>query len=98
MDGFRPGAGGRLILWHGEPGTGKTSAIRAWARAWKSWCSIEFITDPDAFFGKSGYMMSVLLGDGDDEDEKWRLLVLETPASCSCRTRRRAKGSACRGS
>jgi hypothetical protein len=28
-DMARPAGHGRLVLWHGEPGTGKTTAIRA---------------------------------------------------------------------
>ena len=35
----RAPAAGRLILWHGEPGTGKTHALRALSRAWSGWCS-----------------------------------------------------------
>jgi hypothetical protein len=30
---------GRLILWRGEPGTGKSHALRALVRAWARWCS-----------------------------------------------------------
>jgi len=32
---------GRLILWRGEPGTGKSHALRALVRAWTPWCSEE---------------------------------------------------------
>ena len=32
--------GGRLILWHGEPGTGKTHALRALAWEWRKWCTL----------------------------------------------------------
>jgi MoxR-like ATPase len=35
LTGFKPTAGGRLLLWHGRPGTGKTFAIRALAWEWK---------------------------------------------------------------
>ena len=31
MGAFVPGEGGRLLLWHGAPGSGKTSAVRALA-------------------------------------------------------------------
>jgi ATPase family associated with various cellular activities (AAA) len=73
---------GRLLLWHGEPGTGKTHAVRALGWEWHDWCDLHYVTDPEAFFGGgSAYMMRVLLDEDDDEDEgageRWRLLVLE---------------------
>jgi len=68
---------GRLILWRGEPGTGKSHALRALVRAWTPWCSPHFIMDPDELLGRGGaYMLDVLTWDGDDED-RWRLLILE---------------------
>ncbi|MEA2686883.1 MAG: hypothetical protein QOE93_2078 [Actinomycetota bacterium] len=78
-----PEAGGRLVLWHGLPGTGKTTAIRALARSWSGWCSTTYVVDPERFLGSAHYLLSVLLestGEDGDEDQptpKWRLLVLE---------------------
>lgn len=72
-----PPAEGRLILWHGEPGTGKTNALRALAHAWRDWCSVHFITDPDRFVGMGmRYMLDVLRADLG-ELVKHRLVVLE---------------------
>ena len=77
MTGDLPWRGGQLILWHGETGTGKTTALRALAREWSSWCEPHYITDPEKFFGdQSDYMLSVMLeeemlygsDEGDDED------------------------------
>jgi hypothetical protein len=73
---WRPTQGGHLILWHGEPGTGKTTALRALSNQWREWCDIHYITDPEQFFGKAGYMLELLL-DKEDESEKWKLFVLE---------------------
>jgi hypothetical protein len=68
---------GKLILWHGLPGTGKTYALRALAWAWRTWCSFQYITDPEAFFGEQPvYMLDVLL-DEDEEASEWRVLILE---------------------
>jgi hypothetical protein len=62
MTGDLPWRGGQLILWHGETGTGKTTALRALAREWASWCEPHYITDPEKFFGnQSDYMLSVML-------------------------------------
>ena len=62
MSGFRPAHGGQLVLWHGEAGTGKTFALRALAWAWRNWCDLHYIVDPDSFFGEhADYLMSVLL-------------------------------------
>ena len=83
---FRPSHGGQLLLWHGQPGTGKTFAIRAMASEWRKWCDFLYICDPDAFFAEAAYMMQVCLAeedhvhDPDDEEEqegRWRVLILE---------------------
>lgn len=76
--------GGKLILWHGKPGTGKTHAIRSLAQAWKSWCTIEYVIDPEKFFGDASYMVQTLMGSGEHEpgarregEPLWRLVVIE---------------------
>jgi hypothetical protein len=75
-------AGGRLVLWHGPPGTGKTNALKALAKSWSPWCSTHFITDPEAFLGAgTSYLLDVLAtgtrGLGRGQESGWRLLVLE---------------------
>jgi ATPase family associated with various cellular activities (AAA) len=69
---------GKLVLWHGAPGTGKTHALRAFAWEWRRWCRFHYITDPEQFVGNPKYMLEVLLDrDDDDDDSGWRLLILE---------------------
>ncbi len=79
---------GRLILWHGPPGTGKTYAIRAVLKAWQPWCSGHYIIDPERFLGDAGYLLDVATGvptdaatNSDDDDNndnsRWRLVILE---------------------
>jgi hypothetical protein len=79
-------AAGKLILWHGPPGTGKTWALRALLREWRNWAEAHYILDPENFFSQSAsYMMSVIMdrdsyADDDDEtevDARWRLLIIE---------------------
>lgn len=71
----KPETGGNLILFHGPPGTGKTSAIRALSHHWTDWCRTELILDTENFFGDAHYLSQVLITYNDPE--KWRLMVIE---------------------
>jgi hypothetical protein len=72
-----PEGEGSLILWRGAPGTGKSHALRALARAWSDWCTTHFVMDPEELFGRGGaYMLDLLAWDDGDED-RWRLVALE---------------------
>ncbi len=70
-----PDAPRRLVLWHGAPGTGKTSAVRALLHAWRDWADAVVVTDPERLLGNGHYLRRVLLDVPDDE--RWRVLVLE---------------------
>ena len=66
---------GQLVLWHGEPGTGKTYALRALGHQWREKAEFHYIVDPDQFFQKPDYMTDVMLRTTDND--KYKLLVLE---------------------
>jgi Domain of unknown function (DUF5925)/ATPase family associated with various cellular activities (AAA) len=68
---------GKLLLLHGPPGTGKTTALRALADAWRSWCQVDYVLDPDRLFDMSAYLVHIALGEDDDGKGRARLLVLE---------------------
>jgi hypothetical protein len=72
-----PPPGGRLILWHGPPGTGKTRALQTLGWEWRAWSDIHYVTDPERFFGDADYLMDVVLFKSRPHENKWGILVLE---------------------
>jgi len=88
MEGATPETiSGGVGVWYGNPGTGKTTALRALCREWSGRASIEIVMDPGEFFtGESDTLRELLLhrdeqsgqsrGQGQ-KDDKLRLLVFE---------------------
>lgn len=96
----RPTSGGKLILFHGPPGTGKTTAVRMLIREWSGWCHAEYITDPERFFSDPGYLTQVVaanphtVDDGStDHRPKWRLLIAEDTDEYLASTARKTAGA-----
>lgn len=51
---------GRIIVFNGAAGTGKTYAVRALARAWSSELLPFCVVDPEMFFSNPKYLLSLL--------------------------------------
>jgi hypothetical protein len=77
----KPDEQGKIILWHGPPGMGKTYAIRALMRDWhwRLGASIEIVLDPENMFGNADYLHDLILNDDNDADDL-RLIIIEDSA------------------
>lgn len=68
--------GGRVIIWHGEPGTGKTSALVALSTEWP-WCQVELISDPEVMMSSHTKLSATIQGRLHGKEKRARLLVFE---------------------
>jgi hypothetical protein len=80
----RPRGTGKLILWHGPPGTGKTTALRSLMRSWAEWCETHYVADPEALFAEPEYILRLLTPSEDSprarrrkRRHRFRLIVAE---------------------
>lgn len=69
------GEGGKLVLLHGPPGTGKTRFILSLISEWRDWCSASVVTDSDQFFGSATYLNSIVFN--SEGMGRWLLIVVE---------------------
>jgi energy-coupling factor transporter ATP-binding protein EcfA2 len=66
---------GKIALFYGPAGTGKTTFLRTLADAWREWADLEYIIDPEIFLNDPGYITDVMMGDGDSD--RYRIVLLE---------------------
>ncbi|MCW2672988.1 MAG: putative family ATPase [Frankiales bacterium] len=81
-----PQGSARLMLWHGEPGTGKTSAALALIDAWYDWLVPHVISDPEQLFHDPSYLRRLMgfkvfekqqVEVAGEDRQQWNLLVCE---------------------
>ncbi len=72
---------GRLLLWHGAPGTGKTTAIGSLLHSWRDWADGTIVTDPEVLLKEGRYLRRTVLGADDENSDRWQVLILEDAES-----------------
>lgn len=89
MTRMPPATGGRLIVFHGEPGTGKTHALRALLDHWRSWCAFDLISEPEVCLANANALERIIaegplkvlrvarLTESAVREHEWRLVIAE---------------------
>jgi ATPase family associated with various cellular activities (AAA) len=73
---------GKLVLLHGVPGTGKTTAIRMLLESWRSWKAQPIlILDPEVMLASPKYLMRVM--DSVDEEGVRVIIIEDADEICS---------------
>jgi hypothetical protein len=94
----QPPGGGRLLLWHGEPGTGKTTAIRSLTGEWRSWAEFQFVTDPEELLTNPGYLLATIAESRASRPtgpiDRWKIIVLEDAGEFLAPDAKHLKGQA----
>lgn len=83
-------AGGKLALFHGSPGTGKSRLLLSLMSEWRDWCTASVVTDTDRFFGDPTYLNSLIFN--MEGHRQWLLLVVEDADEYLAVGSREAKG------
>jgi hypothetical protein len=65
---------GKILVFHGPPGTGKTWAIRSLLTAWREWAAGVVVLDPGVMLTSNEYSLEAI---SDISEGMLRLLILE---------------------
>lgn len=71
---------GRIMIWFGPPGTGKTYCIRSLMMAWRQWFNFIVVTDPERLTAEPAYYYQVA-SDSAERPMRYRLEVDDEDAS-----------------
>lgn len=69
------GSAGKLALFHGPAGTGKTRMLLSLISEWREWATASVVTDTDRLFNDPTYLNSIIFN--SEGMDRWLLLILE---------------------